>query len=73
MDAKTAGLLIAAAGIAVAVIGLLVAAGAFGWFGKLPGDMRFGGGNVRVYLPIASMLLASIVLTILVNLLRRWL
>jgi uncharacterized membrane protein len=41
------------------------------WFGKLPGDLRIGSGNTRVFIPITSMLLLSIVLTIIVNLFRN--
>jgi hypothetical protein len=41
------------------------------WFGRLPGDLRFGSGNTRVFIPITSMLLLSIVLTIIVNLFRH--
>ena len=41
------------------------------WFGKLPGDLRIGSGNTRVLIPITSMLLLSIILTIIVNLFRN--
>ncbi len=41
------------------------------WFGKLPGDIRIASGRTRIYIPITSMVLVSIVLTILVNLFRR--
>ena len=41
------------------------------WFGRLPGDLRLGSGNARVFIPITSMILLSIVLTIIVNLFRH--
>jgi hypothetical protein len=41
------------------------------WFGKLPGDLRIGSGNTRVFIPITSMILLSIILTIIVNLFRH--
>ena len=41
------------------------------WFGRLPGDLRLGSGNTRVFIPITSMLLVSIILTIIVNLFRH--
>ena len=41
------------------------------WFGRLPGDLRFGSGNSRVFIPITSMIILSIVLTIIVNLFKR--
>lgn len=42
-----------------------------GWFGKLPGDIDIQSGRTRVFVPITSMILVSIVVTLLVNLLRR--
>ncbi len=57
-------------GAAVLVVGALVrfAPGLFSWFGNLPGDIRIEGENSRVYIPITSMILISVVLTVLVNL-----
>ena len=65
------GLAIAAAGLLLFLVGLLVAAGAFGWFGRLPGDIRVERPGFRLYLPIASMLLVSIVLSLALTLVRR--
>lgn len=60
------------AGIIMIVIGLILwlAPGLFGWFGKLPGDIRIEKENSKVFIPITSMLLISIVLTVLINLIR---
>ena len=42
------------------------------WFGRLPGDIRFeSSGGTRVFIPITSMIILSIVLSVVVNLLRR--
>lgn len=41
------------------------------WFGRLPGDIRTTSGRTRVFIPITSMILLSIALTILINLFRR--
>ncbi len=65
------GLLIVAAGVVLVVVGLLVWAGGLSWFGHLPGDLRIERGGTRVFMPITSMVLVSIVLTLLVNLARR--
>lgn len=65
------GLWIVAAGVVLVVVGLLVWAGGLGWFGHLPGDIRIERGGTRVFVPITSMLLVSVVLTVLVNLARR--
>lgn len=61
------------AGIVLAVIGVLVWTGALTWFGRLPGNMRMERGSVRVYFPLASMLVVSVVISVLAYLLRRWL
>ena len=41
------------------------------WFGRLPGDIRIESGRSRIYIPLTSMLILSILLTVLVNLFRR--
>jgi hypothetical protein len=42
------------------------------WFGKLPGDIRIVRENVRIYVPITSMLLASLLLSVLFRILIRF-
>lgn len=59
------------AGIALVVIGALVQVGALSWFGRLPGDIRIERPNASFYLPLTSMILVSVVLSVLVQLLRR--
>ena len=41
------------------------------WFGRLPGDIHIQSGRTRVFIPITSMILLSVVITVLLNLLRR--
>jgi hypothetical protein len=60
------------AGIGAVVVGLLLMSGALSWFGRLPGDFRFGSERFRVYVPLASMLLVSLVLSLIFYLLRRF-
>ena len=57
-------------GAGIAVIGALVrfAPGLFAWFGNLPGDINIEGENSRVLIPITSMIVVSVVLTVIVNL-----
>ncbi|HEX6333443.1 MAG TPA: DUF2905 domain-containing protein [Flavisolibacter sp.] len=43
------------------------------WIGKLPGDIRIEKENSRFYFPITTMLLFSLVLTLIVNIIRRFL
>jgi len=42
------------------------------WFGKLPGDIRIETERTKIFIPITSMLLLSLLLTLLLNLLKRW-
>jgi hypothetical protein len=65
------GLLIVLLGLGVVLVGLAVWLGVLNWFGNLPGDVRVERGNVRVYAPVVSMLLVSVVLSILVAVFRR--
>ncbi|HEV8612824.1 MAG TPA: DUF2905 domain-containing protein [Gemmatimonadales bacterium] len=60
-----------AAGLVLVVAGLLAWAGLLSWFGRLPGDIRIERANTRIYLPLVSMLLVSVVLSLLLALLRR--
>jgi hypothetical protein len=63
-----------AAGIFIAVLGVLtLLLGQVGLF-RLPGDLEFGSKNWRIYVPIASCVLLSIILTLilwLINYFRR--
>jgi hypothetical protein len=67
------GKLIIYAGLALVIIGAIVqyAPWAVSWFGKLPGDIRIQGEKGGVFIPLTSMIIISIVLTIIVNLLKR--
>jgi len=69
---RSAGLILIVLGVGVVVVGLLAYAGALSWFGKLPGDIRYENDNMRVYVPIVSMLIVSVVLSLLLYLLRRF-
>ncbi|MGE6761122.1 DUF2905 domain-containing protein [Corallococcus interemptor] len=69
---KPVGLMLMVAGLGLAVVGLLVWAGAFSWFGRLPGDIRVESGNTRVYAPLASMFLISVLLSLGAWVVRRF-
>jgi membrane protein implicated in regulation of membrane protease activity len=58
-------------GLGLVVAGLLYSSGALSWFGRLPGDIRWEGERGRVYIPIVSMLLVSVVLSVLAWLFNR--
>jgi hypothetical protein len=53
------------------VIGLLVWSGALSWFGRLPGDLRIERDSVHIYVPLVSMLIVSVALSLLLYVLRR--
>jgi len=61
------------AGIILIVIGVTLhfAPWLINWFGKLPGDIRIETERSKVFIPITSMVILSIILTILINLLKR--
>jgi len=69
---RSTGLLVIAGGGLIIIVGLLIYSGGLNWFGHLPGDIRYESGSVRVYIPIVSMLLVSLALTLIFNLLRRF-
>jgi hypothetical protein len=68
---KSAGLLLILVGLGIALVGLLAYSGALSWFGRLPGDIRWEGEHTRVYVPLTSMLLISLALSLIAFLLRR--
>jgi hypothetical protein len=60
------GLVIVFAGVVI-----LIAVRYFPWLGNLPGDFRYESENFRLYFPLATMLLISILGTILLNIIIR--
>lgn len=73
MDAPSLGRGLVYLGVGLAVLGgVVLLLGRVIDLGNLPGDLVFEGENVRVYVPIATMVVLSIVLTLLLNLVLRW-
>lgn len=62
-------------GAALLILGIVLSLfpNALSWFGKLPGDIshRSDDGSVRVYFPIVTMLVISLVLSIVLTIFRR--
>lgn len=73
MDSRHVGALVIALGFVAIAVGGLIALGWLSWFGRLPGDIRYERGATRVYIPLASMLLVSLLLTAVSYALRRFL
>jgi hypothetical protein len=59
-------------GLIVVACGLLLTfAGKIPWLGKLPGDIYYRGDRVTFYFPLATCLLISVVLSVVLYLFRR--
>ena len=58
-------------GLVLVVVGGLAALGVRLPFGRLPGDIAIEGERGGLYIPIVTMIVISVVLTVLLNLLIR--
>jgi uncharacterized protein HemY len=60
-------------GIILVVAGLIVyfAGNRFAWFGHLPGDIRIERENMRLYFPVTTMLILSIVVSVVLWLIKK--
>jgi hypothetical protein len=66
------GRLLVIGGVMLAVVGLvLIVAPNIPFLGRLPGDIRIDNENVKVFVPLGTMLLLSLILTVVLNLLNR--
>lgn len=63
-----------AIGILIVLIGVVMYVGGpkFNWLFRLPGDIRIERENFRFYLPITSMIIISVVLSILIRLINKF-
>jgi hypothetical protein len=59
------GLLIALAGVVIMLVGRVP------WLGRLPGDIHIERGNFSFYFPLATSLVLSVVLTLLLYIVGR--
>jgi peptidoglycan biosynthesis protein MviN/MurJ (putative lipid II flippase) len=62
------------AGIALLITGIIIhfAPWLINWFGKLPGDINIQNERSRIFIPITSMIVISLVFTVLLNIFNRW-
>lgn len=67
------GKMITVIGGALVIIWLMVSYAPWlvNWFGRLPGDIRIQNDKSFVFIPIVSMLVVSIILTLIINLFFR--
>ena len=73
MNSQTGKWLIVA-GLLIVIVGVLIYFfhDKLNWLGKLPGDIRVERDNFHFYFPITTMVVISIILTLLVNLFRKF-
>ena len=69
---RSVGWVVIVIGICAVLIGLLILSGALSWFGRLPGDIRIENERTSIYIPITSMLLISLALSLILYLVRRF-
>jgi uncharacterized membrane protein len=43
------------------------------WIGRLPGDIRFEKDNFRFYFPITTMIIFSVVITVILTVIKKFL
>ena len=74
MDQQT-GKYIIASGIFIVIAGILIYFfhDYFKWLGKLPGDIRIEKEKYRFYFPFVTMIVISIVITLIINIFKRFL
>ncbi|MEZ4677002.1 MAG: DUF2905 domain-containing protein [Caldilineaceae bacterium] len=60
-------------GAVLIVVGLILqfAPWLLTWFGRLPGDIRIETETTHIFIPITSMILISVLLSLLLNFLNR--
>lgn len=72
MELQPLGRLLIVAGLALAVLGVVLSCGGkIPGLGRLPGDIVVERGNFRFYLPLATSILLSLFLTAVMWLIRR--
>ncbi len=70
---KTLGNVLIISGILIVILGIfLKLSGKFKWIGKLPGDIVIQKGNFTLYFPLVTCLLASLVLSLLLYLIFKF-
>jgi hypothetical protein len=71
MNWVESGRFLIVAGTVIIVIGLFFMLADKIPLGKLPGDLQLGSGRFRVYVPIATSILLSVALTVVMNFFSR--
>lgn len=61
------------AGIMIVLLGVIIYFfhDKLNWIGRLPGDIRIDRGNFKFYFPITTMILFSLLITIVIQLIKK--
>ncbi len=72
---QNTGKIIVIIGIIVIIVGLVIwlFGDKFNWFGNLPGDIKVKKENFSFYFPFVSMIILSIVISLVIWLIRKFL
>ena len=72
MNSET-GKWIIAIGLFIVILGVVVYFfhGKLHWIGRLPGDIRIEKENFKFYFPIVTMIIFSLVITLIIQLIKR--
>jgi len=70
---QTVGKYIIFIGIILVVAGLILYFGGdrLKWLGHLPGDIRIEKENFRFYFPLTTMIIVSLLLTLIINIIKK--
>jgi hypothetical protein len=68
---RVVGQFVVVGGACLIVVGILIYSGGLNWFGRLPGDIRYQSDRLQVYIPIVSMLIISLALSLMFYLIRK--
>jgi hypothetical protein len=70
---QTTGKYIIFIGIVLVIAGIILYFGGdrLRWLGHLPGDIRVEKENFRFYFPLTTMILISMIITIIINIIRK--
>jgi hypothetical protein len=69
---RTLGRLLVAAGLALAMLGVLVLLSPrLPWLGRLPGDFRIARDGFSLFVPLTTCVLLSLLLTLFLNLIAK--
>ncbi|MGI9040205.1 MAG: DUF2905 domain-containing protein [Gemmatimonadales bacterium] len=73
MIPSSPGPLLVGLGVTLILIGLLLWSGSLSWFGRLPGDIRIERDSFQIFVPLVSMIVVSVIISLVLYLMKRYL